>query len=613
MSKWEIIKPSSDTPPEEIPWRFYIVIGIIILMMGGLVLRLFQLQVIQAGFYRNKSTMNHVLEIPMNAPRGDIYDRNGIKLAQNHIGYDLFLSTTGDNETDIKHLNKLAVLAKVPQKEIDASLARLKKAQGKAPILLKRDITLPLVIEIKEKYDEYPFALIDHSPKRSYPYGELTSHIIGYIREIDESKLKGMKTAGYSPGDLVGWSGIERQYDKNLRGAAGRKLMEVDHRGNWMGLVKNWEENAKGDWELKDQLYPPEKGNDIHLTIDIDLQRQAAAALGENVGGVAIMDVHSGEILAMYSYPTFDSNLFTGPVMSVDWNEIINAPNNPLQNRLFQNAYPPGSIFKPIVAYSGFLHGTLTPSTSVTCRGALKVGNREFKCWKAGGHGTVNIISALAQSCDVFFYTIGGDVGIDNILEISHYLGFATDTGIDLPDEKPGFLPSPKWKEKHFKQKWYAGDTVNMSIGQGFLQVTPLQMLRAFAFLANGGKLVNPHLNTALMTRDETPKELSKIDPLDFALIRQGLRAAIVSGTAHRAYLPDIPIAGKTGSAQDPPRNKTHSWFVSFAPYDNPQVAMVVFGQNAGHSDVMAVPIAKKIWECREMKKYLQIAQSSSN
>jgi len=605
MKNSDIYIPRTDKSDEKTYWRYYFFIALMALAMLMLIIRLFQLQVINAAYYRQKSIINQVLEIPLKAPRGDIYDRNGVKLARNHQQYDLYLSTTGDNVSDLQHLESLAKLTKLNPNEIESAKNRLTKAAGEAPVLLKSDITLGLVIELKEKYDDYPFAFVDRSPKRSYPHGELTSHIVGYLREIDEGKLKELKGAGYAAGDLVGWSGIERQYDANLRGRIGRKLMEVDHHGNWMGLMKKWEENDKGEWILVDQLYPPEKGNDLRLSIDIELQKRIAFELGKNVGGVAVMDVNTGEILAMYSYPTFDANLFSGPVTSVDWNEIVNDPQHPLQNRLMQNAYPPGSIIKPVIAISGFLNGVLQPQTAVICRGVLKVGNRDFKCWRAGGHGTVSIQTAIAQSCDVFFYTIGERLGIDRITKTGKALGLGLDTDIDLAEEKSGFIPSPEWKLKRYKQKWFTGDTVNLSIGQGFLQVTPLQMLRICAFFANGGKLVNPHLNMAVMSKVETPEELKNLDPSYLKIIKDGMRSAVVSGTARGCLIKDVPVAGKTGTADDPPRRKPHSWFISFAPSDNPRVAMVVFGQNGGHSDELAVPIARKIYESPEMRKYI--------
>jgi penicillin-binding protein 2 len=235
----------------------------------------------------------------------------------------------------------------------------------------------------------------------------------------------------------------------------------------------------------------------------------------------------------------------------------------------------------------------------------LKVGNRDFKCWRAGGHGTVNVHNAIAQSCDVFFYTIGERLGIDRITKTAKALGLGLDTDIDLAEEKSGFIPSPEWKLKRYKQKWFTGDTVNLSIGQGFLQVTPLQMLRMCAFIANGGKLVNPHLNMAVMSKVETPEELKNLDPSYVKIIKDAMRSAVVSGTARGCFIKDVPVAGKTGTADDPPRRRPHSWFISFAPSDNPRVAMVVFGQNGGHSDELAVPIARKIYESPEMRKYI--------
>jgi len=582
-----------------------LILFVITLMMVGLITRLFQLQIIQVGVYQHESSLNHILEIPLKAPRGDIIDRNGVKLAQNHIQYDLYISTIGDEETDNRHLEAIAKLAGISDEEIDKAKNIMEKASGEAPVLIKNDIPLGLVVELKEKGDDYQFALVDKSSKRSYPYGKLTSHILGYLREIDDQRLKELKGMGYIPGDIVGDNGIERQYESNLRGSTGRKFMEVDNKGHWVGLLKRWVEADDGTWMRKTQHFPPGKGNDVNLTIDIDLQKRLAAEIGENVGGAIVMDVNSGEILAMYAYPGFDANLFVGPVMSVDWSDIINNPDKPMQNRLIQNAYPPGSLFKVVVALAGLMEKTITTKTRVTCKGVYQVGNREFKCWKKYGHGVVDINRAISESCDVYFYTLGEKLGSEKIIKYAELLGLGNETGIDLPGEKSGFLPTPEWKLDRIGERWYTGDTINMSIGQGFIQVTPIQVLRVYALFANGGKLINPHLNMAAQTRDDTPDELKGIDPEIIEIINKGLLNAVTVGTARGCRINDFTIAGKTGTADDPPRKFPHSWFASFAPAENPSVVMVVFGQNGGHSDELAVPIARRIYESDEMRGYI--------
>lgn len=599
MKNYNETYSTAETPKT---WFF---LALIALLMLVLIARLFQLQVVNFHRYRSESTRNHVQRITLRAPRGDILDRNGIKLAQNHVQYDLYLATTGDFETDNKHLSVLAQLAGLDETYSKKARDILKKVSGEAPVLVKTDIPLGLVIELREKTDDFQFALIDNSSKRSYPYGELTSHVLGYLREIDEQKLRGLKDAGYTAGDLVGESGIESQYDTSLKGVPGYQLMEVNHLGHWMGLLKKWEEDDEGKWYQKPQKFPPNKGKDIQLTIDIELQKRVATEMGEHVGGVAVMDVHTGDILALYSYPTFDANLFTGLIPKVEWKEILEHPDKPLQNRMIQNAYPPGSVFKALIAIAGLMENKITRDSPVNCRGVYTVGNRDFKCWKAGGHGTVSLERGLAQSCDVYFYTVGERLGIDNIRKYGGYFGIGSPTGIDVPGEKSGFLPSPEWKQQRFKQKWFTGDTVNMSIGQGFLQLTPIQLLRLYAFVANGGKLVKPHLNMAVLTKDETPPELKQIDPRILDDVRRGLAGCVQSGTARGCYFSDLKISGKTGTADDPPRKRPHSWFVSYAPSDNPRIAMVVFGQNGGHSDEIAVPIARKIYASPEMRKYL--------
>ena len=582
-----------------------LVLFVVTLMMIGLITRLFQLQIIQFGMYLHESSLNHILEIRLKAPRGDVIDRNGVKLAQNHIQYDLYISTIGDEEADNRHLEAIARLTGISDEEIAKAKLEMEKASGEAPVLIKNDIPLGLVVELKEKSDYYKYALVDKSSKRSYPYGKLTSHILGYLREIDEQRLKELKGLGYLPGDIVGDNGIERQYESNLRGSTGRKFMEVDNKGHWVGLLKRWVEADDGTWIQKSQHFPPGKGNDVNLTIDINLQKRLSAEIGENVGGAIIMDVNSGEILAMYAYPGFDANLFVGPVMPVDWSDIVNHPDKPMQNRLIQNAYPPGSVFKVVVALAGLIEGKITTRTQVNCKGVFEIGNREFKCWKTYGHGNVNLNRAIAESCDIYFYTLGEKLGSENIVKYSRLLGLGTETGIDIPNEKSGLVPTPEWKLDRIGERWYAGDTINMSIGQGFLQLTPIQVLRVYAFFGNGGKLINPHLNTTAQTRDDTPEELKNIDPEIIKIINKGLLETVNFGTARICKVKDFSIAGKTGTAEDPPRKIPHSWFTSFAPADNPKVTMIVFGQNGGHSDKLAVPIAKRIYESEEMRRYI--------
>jgi penicillin-binding protein 2 len=571
----------------------YILMFAIVLFMFVLIVRLFQLQILNVDKYRYEANLNHILEIPIRAPRGDIFDRNGVKLAQNHIQYDLYIATIGDKESDATHLESIAKLVNLSKDEIATAQKIMEKASGEAPVLVKTDIPLSMVVELKERGDEYQYALVEKSSKRSYPYGELTAHVIGYLREIDEKRLKELKGSGYVLGDIVGGYGIERQYETSLKGVAGRKMMEVDHKGNWKGLLKNWEEDSEGEWVLTNQEFPPTKGKDLKLTLDIELQKRVATEVSDNTGGVIIMVPKTGEILALYSYPSFDSNLFVGPVNSMDWSDIMDDPLKPMQNRLIQNSYPPGSVFKVLMAFASMNENVVTAETRVSCRGRIEIGDRIVKCWNLTGHGVMDICSALSQSCDVFFYTIGLKLGVEKIDEYCGLFKLDGLTGIDLPSEKAGFIPSEEWKKSKLKERWYAGDTVNFSIGQGFLQLTPIGIIRLYAYFSNGGHLINPHLNEAALTRDETPEQLKNINPLYLQKIQDGLEGTVAHGTARSGKSVDFNIAGKTGTAEDPPRKKPHSWFVSFAPAENPKVVM------------LAVPIAKRIYESEEMRKYI--------
>jgi cell division protein FtsI/penicillin-binding protein 2 len=360
-----------------------------------------------------------------------------------------------------------------------------------------------------------------------------------------------------------------------------------------------------GDVVLRPSVKPPSSGSTLHTTIDLDMQRTIDGILGDTVGGVIAMDPRDGSILAIVSEPAFDPNLFApGGVDVTGWQAIMDDPNRPMLDRPVQNAYVPGSTFKLVTALAGWEKGVIGPGSTWTCTGSLEVGDRVFHCWNRGGHGTLDFVGAMANSCDSAFWQMGEALGHDSIADMARMLGMGQTLGIDLPDEKRGLIPDDAWKRQRFDQRWFLGDTMNMAIGQGFVQCTVLQIARITATVANGGLLVPPHLNTLLNPAPSTLERIP-VEPEGIAQIRVGMRAVISQGTAKSCNLDWIRICGKTGTADDPPRKDPHSWFTSFGPYENPFLVITVFCENGGHADIKAAPLTRRIWESPAVRAYL--------
>lgn len=355
---------------------------------------------------------------------------------------------------------------------------------------------------------------------------------------------------------------------------------------------------------LRNPMVPPSAGSSLMTTIDLDMQRAIDRIMGDTVGGVVAMDPRNGAILAMVSKPGFDPNLFgPGGVDPSGWVAILEDPHHPLLNRPVQNAYVPGSIFKIVTALAAGDAG-LIQGARWTCRGSLEVGDRVFRCWNRAGHGTINFTTAVAESCDVAFWLMAQELGHDNIAEMARTVGLGVPTGIDLPEERGGLIPDDTWKRRRFGERWYLGDTLNMAIGQGFVQTTVLQATRMAACIANGGFLVPPQVNRLLRP---APINLERI-PVDqetIDAIRWGMKRCVTDGTGKGCNPDWIALAGKTGTADDPPRDKPHSWFVSFGPYESPRLVIAVFCENMGHADVSATPLARSIWECEPVRAYI--------
>jgi penicillin-binding protein 2 len=566
----------------------------VLLVFLILAARLWQLQIIQGSEYAVKAEHNRVRNIQLFAPRGAITDRNNVHLVDNDSSKDVLLyrDSMKDRNATVRFLTeKLGIKAE----DIETQFRRSKGMGLYYPIVIKKNADMRDISIIEAHRRDFPEIELEPEPRRKYHFGKLAAPVLGYLGEISEEELDSNKFHGASPGSLVGRSGVERTYNQILTGKDGARQFSVDSMGREVEQLNRTESVV---------------GNYIRLTIDLDLQETAEKALEGKVGAIVAMDPRNGEILAMASSPTFDPSSFSAGISSNEWNELINDPNHPMQNRAIQNSYSPGSIFKLIMADAGLEEGLLDADQSATCRGSAVYYGRTFHCWDKKGHGTVHLEQAIQRSCNVFFYELGKKLGIDKIYEHAHALGLGERTGVDLPEERNGVLPSSEWKMRTRHAKWYAGETISVSIGQGATNVTPLQMLRAISALATGGLLVTPHvlLNAEGRPDFETKWSITRV-PVgeeNARRIRQGMWQSVNNGgTGHNAAIPGKDICGKTGTVQVISKEnrqtrggdfEDHSWFAGFGSRDNPEIAVVVFIEHGGSGGVAAAPLAKQMF-----------------
>ena len=559
---WEINKG-------QIKALFYFTCALFLLLASYL----WYLQVFKGEEMRKLSESITIKLATIPPPRGLILDRNGKIIATNVRKYRVLLI---GKDVDEKSLEKLSEILDVP---ITILKERIAKRAMFDIVELERDILFEKLVRIVEQLPYLPNIMIEEVNQRYYPNGQLCAHLIGYVGEISREELNKWKENGYEMGDMVGKMGIERLCEASLKGEKGGQKMEVDVRGQVKRLLERVE---------------PKSGEEIRLTIDLDIQKAAEEALKGKRGAVVAMNPHTGEILALASSPSFDPNLFASPEGKEKERLALFKDNrHPFLNRAIAGIYPPGSIFKIVTATAGLEEGKIYPSAVINCPGGLQVGKRFFRCWRR--HGGVNFISAIEQSCDTYFYRLGLLVGPEKLSEWARKFGLGTRTGIILPGEASGFIADEEWKEKNFGEIWYPGDTANMAVGQGFTQLTPLQACRMVSVFANGGYLVKP----IIMLGEKEEKTPLGISSSTLELVKKGMEEAVMggSGTAKLARVNGITIAGKTGSAQDPPRKRTHAWFVCFAPVENPRIAISVVVEEGGMGGSVAAPIAKKVLE----------------
>jgi penicillin-binding protein 2 len=567
----------------------YIILGIFLVLAYGL----WKLQVMESGYYASAAEKNRVRNVPILAPRGKILDRNG------RIVVDNYPSTTAlllrDSSRDLAaDADLIAQGLHLDSNEVRARIRRFASMPQYQPIFLKEDITPDELQFIEAHRNELPELDTIDAARRLYPRNGFMAHLIGYVGEVSEDMLNQPQFELYNAGDVVGISGVERQYNTLLMGQNGSRQALVDSHGREVGRLGESEAVA---------------GKPLKLTIDIDLQIAAEEALGDKNGAIIAMDPHTGEILAMVSRPTFDPNDFAVHVTRDQWAKLRDDPDKPLLNKAIQAQLAPGSTFKIIMSFAGWQEG-IAQNMHVHCNGSADFYGRNSKCWvyfKHLTHGDVDLEKAIYQSCDVFFYTLADKLGIEKIAKYATQLGLGQKTGIDLPQEASGLVPSEEWKAKTFHQKWYAGETIFVGIGQGAVTVTPVQLLRAISAISMGGKMVVPHV----INPTDLPSNYTEaahftdvtsvpLDPGGWNYITDAMgRVLLPEGTAPRAHIEGIDIAGKTGSAQvvslenrakhkDDADLAQNGWFVGFTPRRNPDVVVCVLFQGGEHGRLAA-------------------------
>ena len=584
---------------------------VIIFFIAVIIARLWFLQIQSGTKYREMADNNRVRMLDIVSPRGNILDTEGRTIITNRPSFNIVWVKEDSPEPD-EIIKKLSLIL---NEEIAVLLKKVREASDNPrhiPILLAEDIAWKTLVYIENNHYDLPGIRIEVLPRRNYLYKDLASHMIGYTGEINQQELNERAWENYQSGDQIGKRGFEKLYEEELRGEKGILYMEVDAHGFEQRQLKGRE---------------PLPGNDLQLTVDLDLQLEAEKAMAGKAGAVIAMDVNSGRILAFASAPPVHLEDFVGGITTENWQGLLDDIKRPLVHKTIQGQYPPGSTYKIVTALAGLAKGVINPNTVFYCSGSMVFGNRRYGCWKTGGHGPINLHRALAESCDVYFYKVGLLVGVDVLAEYANSMGLGHKTNINFEYEKSGLIPTANWKKLAKGEPWQEGETLSIAIGQGFNLVTPLQVCQMTSALANGGILYKPFLVEKIIDpggqvikefAPEVDVELVGWDKF-LALIREGLVAAVNDrhGTGNAARLKNITVAGKTGTAQVVTmekfketdeedvayKHRDHAWFTSFAPAEDPEIAVTVLVEHGGHGGSAAAPVAKKVLEKYFAKK----------
>ncbi len=581
---------------------------IIIFFFSAAVTRLWFLQVEQGDYYNQLADSNRVRSIEIAAPRGNIYDRKGREIVTNRPSFNV-VWIRENNKINDEWLKRLTRLLKQDATALLEKIRKMAGGPGHIPVRLAEDIDWETVARIENNRMYLPDIKIEVVPLRIYHFGNLASHLIGYMGEISKAELDKADRTLYKGSDLIGKMGLERLREADLRGEKGHDNMEV----NALGFEQ---ENLKGD--------EPLPGKDMYLTLDVELQKIAEEemAVKNRAGAVVAMEANTGRLLALASAPELHLDEFVGGISQKAWQGMLDNPLHPLTNKLVQGQYPPGSTYKPVTAFAGLAEGVITPDTTFFCPGSMEFANRTYRCWKKGGHGTVSLKRALGESCDVYFYNVGLRLGVDRLAKYGKMFGLGAKTGVEMEYEKPGIAPSSEWKRKRYNVKWHEGETLSVAIGQGYNLTTPLQVAMMTMVIANGGTLYKPAVVEQVIGPDGKkastfqPEVLSRLQGQgkNLKLVREGMVEAVNSkrGTGREAQIDSshgIIVGGKTGTAQVvrlaqyihlkeadiPYKYRDHAWFTCFAPASNPEIVVTVLVEHGLHGGSASAPIASKI------------------
>jgi penicillin-binding protein 2 len=558
-------------------------------------------QIVRGEHYYALSENNRIRSVRVMAPRGHVLDRHGSILVDNQPGYTLHLYRREAKDLEAS-VDFAAGVLKLPRDQVRARVDRGLRDPEFLPITIAESLAIEDVAAIEARAPEHPEFVITVAQRRLYTLGTAAAHALGYLSEASPEQIRSGENE-YRLGDWMGQKGVEGSYEKLLAGLDGQRRVVVDSHGREIA---------------EEERVEARPGQNVFLTLDLELQRIAESYFQDKVGSAVAMDPRTGEILALVSSPSYDPNWFTRRVSSSEWTGLLNNPHTPLQNRAIQNAFSPGSVFKIFLAYGALAKGLVDPEHQVFCPGHATFYGRTFRCHKKEGHGWVNLRNAIKVSCDVYFYNLGRRLGIDRIAEISRDFGFGASTGIDLPFEKTGLVPSEEWARQKIHARWYPSETISVAIGQGPVLVTPLQIVRALSCLVTGGRLPTPHLFLAsqdprsgapLRYQVETRTGLP-LEPAKAAIVKEGMWAVVnePGGTAFSSRVPGLDIGGKTGTAQvigreaviragaERKKLEDHAWFTGFATVEDPRLVVVVFVENGGHGGAVAAPLARQIF-----------------
>ncbi len=591
--------------------RLVVSIGFVIVLLAILLLRFVYLQAVRHSYYQTLAESNRISVVPIVPNRGVIVDRNGVVLARNYSGYTLEINQSKTTDVDAT-LNELSTLVEVTSKDRRRFKKLLAESHNLETLMIRSRLSDEEVARFAAQQYRFPGVEIKARLFRDYPFGETMSHLLGYIGRINETDATQLEAddlaANYRGSDYIGKTGLEQSYESDLHGTTGIEQVEVDAGGRAVRMLSHT---------------APVSGNTLVLSIDAKLQQIAEQSFGNYRGALVAIDPNNGEVLAFVSKPGYDPNPFIDGIDTQSWDELNNSPDVPLNNRALRGQYPPGSTIKPFMALAGLNYHTRSPEQTISDPGVfyLPGSSRQYRDWKVGGHGSVNMFKAIQVSCDTYFYGLATELGIDNIFNYLSRFGFGLKTGIDLDGETAGLIPSQEWKKKRYKQIWYPGDTVSVGIGQGYNLVTPLQLAYFTATLANDGVAYKPHLvkevrdshgDNKRFIAGESIADL-KIPKADLDLVKSAMAAVTQpGGTAVSASMgAPYHIAGKTGTAQViamkqgekynanavDERNRDHAWFIAFAPAEEPRIALAVLAENGGHGGTTAAPIARKVMD----------------